>query len=82
MSAGTSGYSGAKDPYVPAEDVDTFLAEMEATQALWHMTVFGDAYHSFTSKEDAAIGKEGLVYNALADATSWAGTIAIFKSIF
>ncbi len=74
-------YTGAKDPYAPQKDVDAFLAEMKSAQARWHLTVFSDASHSFTSQEDASTEKEGMAYDALADAVSWAGTIATLKSV-
>jgi dienelactone hydrolase len=75
-------YTGNKDPYAPQKDVDAFLAEMKAAQAHWHLTIFGDAYHAFTTKEDGSLPLEGLGYDPLADAVSWAGTLALLKSVF
>lgn len=74
-------YTGNKDPYAPREDVDAFLAEMRAAKARWHLTVFGDAYHAFTTKEDRSLPVEGIAYDPLADSVSWAGTLALLESL-
>lgn len=42
---------GDADPYVPAEQVDPFLAEMRAANADWQLVRFGGAVHSFTDPE-------------------------------
>lgn len=42
---------GDADPYVPAEQVDPFLAEMRAAKADWQLVRFGGAVHSFTDPE-------------------------------
>lgn len=39
---------GADDPAVPKEQVDGFIAEMQATDADWQMNFYGNAVHSFT----------------------------------
>ncbi|MCQ4307526.1 dienelactone hydrolase family protein [Pseudomonas stutzeri] len=39
---------GADDPAVPKEQVDGFVAEMQATDADWQMVSYGNAVHSFT----------------------------------
>lgn len=42
---------GDADPYVPAEQVNPFLAEMRAAKADWQLVRFGGAVHSFTDPE-------------------------------
>jgi len=39
---------GADDPSVPKQQVDVFIAEMQATDADWQMNIYGNAVHSFT----------------------------------
>ncbi|NKQ10939.1 dienelactone hydrolase family protein [Pseudomonas sp. SST3] len=39
---------GADDPAVPKEQVEGFIAEMQATDVDWQMNVYGNAVHSFT----------------------------------
>ncbi|SFF64961.1 Dienelactone hydrolase [Fontimonas thermophila] len=42
---------GDADPYVPAEQVEAFTAEMRASAADWQLVRFGGAVHSFTDPE-------------------------------
>jgi dienelactone hydrolase len=74
-------YTGARDPYAPQEDVEGFVAEMRHAGARWHLTTFGDAFHAFTTPEDGSLPREGLAYDPLADAVSWAGTLALLKLV-
>jgi dienelactone hydrolase len=74
-------YTGALDPLAPQADIDAFTAEMRASEALWHFTCFSDAYHAFTTPEDGALPLPGLGYDPLADAVSWAGTMALLKEL-
>jgi len=39
---------GADDPAVPKEQVDAFIAEMQATDTDWQLNIYGNAVHSFT----------------------------------
>lgn len=54
---------------------------MRNANARWHMTVFSDVYHSFTTEEDGTLPIEGLAYDPLADAISWAGTLALLQNV-
>ncbi|MEQ1437970.1 dienelactone hydrolase family protein [Fontimonas sp. SYSU GA230001] len=42
---------GDADPYVPAEQVDAFQAEMREAKADWQLVRFGGAVHSFTDPD-------------------------------
>jgi dienelactone hydrolase len=42
---------GAADPIAPKAQRDAFEAEMEAAEAIWSLTVFGKAVHSFTDPQ-------------------------------
>lgn len=74
-------YAAAHDPHAPQADIDAFIAEMRASEALWYFTYFSDAYHAFTSREDAMLPLPGLRYDELADNVSWAGMLAMMKTL-
>lgn len=42
---------GDADPYVPAKQVEAFLAEMRAVKPDWQLVSFGGAVHSFTDPD-------------------------------
>lgn len=66
---------GADDPFVPAESVEAFKAEMEAAGADYEFIAYPGAQHSFTNPGATAVGEEfemPLVYQAEADEQSWA----------
>jgi hypothetical protein len=42
--------------------------------------VFSDACHAFTDPNAAAMGREGIAYDAIADRVSWAGTLALLEA--
>ncbi len=42
---------GDADPYVPAKEVESFLAEMRAGDADWQLMSYGGAVHSFTDPD-------------------------------
>jgi dienelactone hydrolase len=73
-------YTGALDPFAPAEDVAALQAEMAAAGAHLDLTVFGNAAHAFTTREDGGLPIPGLAYDALADAVSWAGMLAVLRT--
>jgi len=46
---------GGADPFVPPADVASFVGEMDAVKAIWHMEIFGGAVHAFTNPQ-AGVG--------------------------
>jgi dienelactone hydrolase len=74
-------YTGAKDPYVPRQDVTAFRDEMIAAGARWQITEFGEAHHSFTDPGAGSSGTPGVAYDRLADSISWAGTEAMLTEL-
>jgi dienelactone hydrolase len=64
-------FHGAKDPYIPAEHVAAFEAEMAKAQADWFLVSFGNAVHSFTVAEAGDDPSRGAAYDAAADRRSW-----------
>jgi dienelactone hydrolase len=73
-------YTGAKDPYAPAEHVEALRRELTAAEAHFQITVFGDAYHAFTDPHANEMGREGIAYDAMADRVSWTGTVALLEA--
>jgi dienelactone hydrolase len=69
---------GAEDPVVPAEQRESFLAEMSTAGVDWQMQLYGGVGHSFTNPEIDAWGFEGFRYDARADARSWRAMRALF----
>ncbi len=61
---------GADDPYVPAEEVAAFQAEMRAAKVDWELVSFGNAVHSFTDVDANTQGKAQ--YNAVVAARAYA----------
>jgi dienelactone hydrolase len=72
---------GGADPFVPFPQVEAFEAEMEAAKVDYQLMVYGGAQHSFTNP--ASDGKlTGALYDARADARSWAQMQSFFASLF
>jgi dienelactone hydrolase len=73
-------YTGAKDPYAPAEHVTALQQELTAAGARFQVMVFSEACHAFTDPNANAMGREGIAYDAIADHVSWAGAIALLEA--
>ncbi len=73
---------GAIDPYVPAEEVAAFQAEMTASKADWQLNSYGGAVHAFTQKMAGNDISKGVAYNAEADARSWSAMLLFFAEVF
>lgn len=76
-----AAYCGARDPFAPMEAITALRIEMESAGASYQLTVFGDAEHGFTDPHAAGHAMPGISYNALADKTSWAGTLALLEHV-
>jgi dienelactone hydrolase len=73
-------YTGTQDPYAPRADIDAVRQELTAAGARWQLTEFGSAAHGFTEPKAASYGRPGIDYDALADRSSWAGTVALLAA--
>lgn len=62
---------GAADPFVKAEDIGKFIAELDAAKVDWQMVSYAGAVHAFTQKEAGNDPSKGAAYDAKADARSW-----------
>jgi dienelactone hydrolase len=75
-----AAYCGLEDPYAPADTIDALRAELSAAEAAYHIVEFAKVGHSFTNPEASAMQIPGIAYDAVADAVSWAGTLALFET--
>ena len=73
-------WCGALDPFGPPDETAAFRQEMIAAGASWQITEFGKVAHGFTDPA-AEGGMPGIEYDAIADKTSWAGTVALLGEV-
>jgi dienelactone hydrolase len=74
-----AAYCGLADPYAPVETIGALRDELSAAEAEFHIVEFAKVGHSFTNP-DVPAGMPGIAYDAVADAVSWAGTLALFET--
>jgi dienelactone hydrolase len=74
-----AAYCGLDDPYAPADTIEALRQELSAAEAEFHIVEFAKVGHSFTNP-DATGEMPGIAYDAVADAVSWAGTLALFET--
>jgi dienelactone hydrolase len=77
--------NGAADPFVTAEQIAAFKAEMDAAGANYTFVNYPGARHSFTNPEADRFGERfdlPLAYDADADAASWQAMQDLFGEIF
>ncbi len=73
---------GALDPFVPADEVAAFQAEMIAAEADWQFVSYGGAVRRFTQEFAGDDPSKGAAYNAKADERSWEDMQQFFSEIF
>ena len=76
---------GAADPFVPAEQVKAFKAEMKKARAKMKFIAYPGAKHAFTNPGADELGKKfklPLAYDKKADEQSWAALKRFLKQIF
>jgi dienelactone hydrolase len=72
--------SGARDPYVPAEDVAAFREEMTNAAADWQVTVYGQGLHAFTEPDIDKQDVPGTAYDPFLDRLSWTQATAFLAA--
>lgn len=85
VTARVVAYNGEADPFVSAEAIAAFKAEMEKTRADYQFINFPGTLHGFTNPEATANGEKfgiPLKYNELADQGSWAHMLLLLESAF
>lgn len=78
-------FNGASDPFVTAEQIEAFEAEMNNAAVDYKLVNYPGAKHSFTNPDADSYGKKfnlPLEYNKKADEDSWQAMQAFFKEIF
>jgi dienelactone hydrolase len=73
---------GADDPFVNADQVKAFGAEMRAAGTDWRLIQYGGAVHGFTNPQAGTDNSKGMAYNAKADARSWLAATDFLKEAF
>ena len=76
---------GADDPFITAEQLEAFKAEMRDAEVDLTFKSYAGAIHSFTNPDADKFGKEfkiPLAYNKEADTASWTDMQKFFKEIF
>lgn len=73
---------GGDDPYVPTEEVNAFVKEMQDAKVDWQMISYGGAVHSFTQREAGNDASKGSAYNEDAARRSWQHMMLFFDEIF
>jgi len=71
---------GADDPFVPADEVAAFEAEMRNAKLDWQLVAFGNAVHSFTDVDANMAGKAQ--YNPVVAARAYAMMDSFFAEAF
>jgi len=77
--------NGSADPFVSAEQIAAFKAEMAAAGADYIFISYPGVKHSFTNPEADQLGKRfdlPLAYDAAADAASWQAMQDLFREVF
>jgi len=73
---------GADDPFVNADEVAAFQAEMRNAKVDWQFVSYGNAVHSFTNPGAGNDNSKGAAYNEKADKRSWEVMKEFFAEIF
>lgn len=76
-----AAYCGRNDPYAPLEDITALRKELESAGITYSLMVYGDVEHGFTDPHAAAHDRPGISYNAIAEKTSWAGTLSLLEEV-
>ncbi len=75
-------FTGAADPSVPPAQIASFEKEMKDAGVKYQITSYPGAVHGFTNPAHGNDPKQGVAYNADADAKSWESMKLFFKKIF
>jgi dienelactone hydrolase len=73
---------GAIDPYVSAQDLAAFEAEMQTHKINYELVKYGGAVHSFTDQTAGSDNSKGAAYNAQADERSFQRASEFLKDSF
>jgi dienelactone hydrolase len=74
-----AAYCAGNDAYVPASEVEGLRDELTQAGVPFHITEFSHAHHGFTDPEATWNARDDIVFDPLAEAVSWAGTVALLE---
>lgn len=72
---------GAVDPYVPPQEVDRFVKEMNEAKADYQFISYSGAVHGFTQKMAGSDPSKGAAYNEAADRRSWQALLSFLREV-
>jgi dienelactone hydrolase len=78
-------FNGDADPFVPPEQVQEFIAEMQTASVKYQLVGYPSVQHSFTNPDADEVGARfgmPLAYDREADADSWQQMLAFFDRLF
>ena len=78
-------FTGEADSFVPVEQVQSFVTEMQNANIKYQIVTYPEARHAFTNPEADALGQRfdlPLAYDRNADEDSWKQTMAFFDRLF
>jgi dienelactone hydrolase len=73
---------GAADPFVPKEEVEKFVEEMNNADITWQLNQYSGAMHAFSNPEANIYKLDGVAYNYKADKRSWEAMRTFLYDIF
>lgn len=76
-----AAWCGREDPYAPVADIAALRQELANAGCRFHIAEFAGVAHSFTDPDAAALNMPGIAYDRIADAVSWAGTLALLETV-
>lgn len=85
VTARIAVYNGEADPFVTDDAKQAFKAEMKEVGADYYFIEYPGAVHSFTNPDATAAGEKfdmPLMYDELADESSWAHMRLLFQDVF
>ncbi len=85
VKARIASFTGEADPFIPAEQVAAFRAEMDKAGVNYQVVTYPGVLHSFTSPEANRLGKKfklPMAYNAAADKDSWSKGMVLMSEAF
>ena len=74
--------TGADDPMVTQEKVNTFESQLRAAKVNYQINVYSGAVHAFTNPQADSHKIPGIAYNAQADQRSWRAMVDFFAEVF
>jgi dienelactone hydrolase len=74
--------NGAADSFVPIDERQAFIDEMEAADVDYMFIEYGGAVHSFTNPDADDLGMDNVAYDESADERSWRHMLLLFEEAF